>query len=68
MIKELEKLAYSIPNFAKAVDISVSAVREAIDKGDLVPSYPNSKPLILLEEGKRWLDSLPTEKPERAAS
>lgn len=62
---QLDKLAYSIPNFAKAVDLSVSTVREQIEKGNLVPSYPNSKPIISRVEGERWLASLPA---ERAAS
>lgn len=58
----LEKLAYSIPNFAAAVDLSVSSIREAIDKGDLIPSYSNSKPIITKAEGERWLTSLPSER------
>lgn len=58
----LDKLAYSIPNFAKAVDLSIEAVRQQIRAGDLVPSYPNSKPLITKEEGERWLRSLPSER------
>jgi hypothetical protein len=58
----LDKLAYSIPNFAKAVDMSVEAVRTQIRDGKLVPSYPNSKPLISRLEGERWLQSLPSER------
>lgn len=58
----LDKLAYSIPNFAKAVDLSVEAVRQQIRDGALVPSYPNSKPLISRAEGERWLKSLPSER------
>lgn len=58
----LDKLAYSIPNFAKAVDLSVEAVRQQIRDGALVPSYPNSKPLISKAEGERWLASLPSER------
>lgn len=58
----LDQLAYSIPNFAKAVDLSVSLVRQAIDNGDLVPAYVNSKPLITRSEGERWLRSLPAER------
>jgi len=58
----LDKLAYSIPNFAKAVDLSVQSVRNLIEAGDLVPSYANSKPLITRAEGERWLDSLPPER------
>lgn len=59
---QLEKLAYSIPNFAKAVDMSVESVRQQIAAGNLVPSYPNSKPLITRAEGERWLKSLPAER------
>lgn len=63
----LDKLAYSIPNFARAVDVSIEKVRQHIERGDLVKSYVDSKPVILREEGMRWLRSLPNEKPERAA-
>lgn len=60
----LDKLAYSIPNFAKAVDMSIEKVRQHIAKGALVPSYVDYKPLIMREEGERWLRSLPAEAPE----
>jgi len=60
-----DKLAYSIPNFAKAVDISETTVREAIKKGNLIPSYPaKAKPIIPTKEALRWLDALPVERPE----
>lgn len=62
---KLEQLAYSIPNFAKAVDVSLEKVRQHIDRGNLVKSYIDSKPVILREEGLRWLRSLPNEKPEK---
>ena len=64
----LTKLAYSIPSLAEAVDLSVASIREAIDKGDLIPVYPNRKPLIPIDEAKRWLDSLPQESPKKRAS
>jgi hypothetical protein len=61
---QLDKLAYSIPNFAKAVDLSETTVREAINKGDLIPSYPaRKKPIIPTDEAKRWLAALPVERP-----
>jgi hypothetical protein len=63
----LDKLAYSIPNFAKAVDLSIEAVRQHIREGNLVPSYSKSKPLIMREEGERWLRSLPAERPGATA-
>jgi len=66
----LDKIAYSIPNFAAAVDLSIEKVRQHIARGELVPSYVDSKPLIMREEGERWLRSRPTEKvgDERVAS
>lgn len=58
----LDKLAYSLPNFAKAVDLSLEKVRQHIARGELVPSYVDSKPLIMREEGERWLRSRPAER------
>lgn len=58
-VPELDQLAYSIPHFAKAVDLSEQQLRNHIAAGDLVPSYSGSKPLILREEGERFLRSLP---------
>lgn len=64
MSDTLDKLAYSIPNFAKAVDLSETTVRKAIDNGDLIPAYPAvKKPLITKSEGERWLSALPNERP-----
>lgn len=64
----LTKLAYSIPSLAEAVDLSVASIREAIDKGDLVPKYPNRKPVIPAAEAQRWLDSLPEEAPRKRSA
>lgn len=67
----LDKIAYSIPNFAAAVDLSIEKVRQHIARGELVPSYVDSKPLIMREEGERWLRARPAEKVadgERVAS
>lgn len=61
------KLAYSIPAAAEAVDLSVSSIRDAIDRGDLRPKYPNRKPIIPAAELERWIASLSEEKPERVA-
>ena len=57
-----DRLAYSLPSFAKAVDLSVESIRQQIAKSYLVPSYLNSKPLIMREEGIRWLRSLPADR------
>lgn len=50
-----------------AVDLSVEKVRQHITRGELVPSYVDSKPLIMREEGERWLRARPAEKRENAA-
>jgi hypothetical protein len=62
-IPVLDKIAYSIPSFAKAVDLSVEKIRQHITRGELVPSYVDSKPLIMQEEGLRWLRARPAEAP-----
>lgn len=63
----LDKLAYTIPNFADAVDLGIEKIRQHIARGELVPSYVDSKPLIMREEGERWLRSRPAEKPSSDA-
>ncbi|WP_344013986.1 hypothetical protein, partial [Microbacterium natoriense] len=60
------KLSYSLASLAEATDLSVDSIQKAIKKDELVPSYYGSKPIILREEARRWLENLPTEKPERA--
>lgn len=58
----LHKLAYSLDEFADAVSLSKAQLRKHIDAGELRPSYSGSKPLITLEEGQRFLESLPSER------
>lgn len=55
------KLAYSIPEAADAVGYSETVVKEALGRGDLIPSYANTKPVILATELQRWLETLPAE-------
>lgn len=67
MEAQLDKLSYSVQNLAVATDLSVDSIQKAIKRSELVPSYFGSKPLIPVEEARRWLQSLPNEKPERVA-
>lgn len=55
------RLALTLPEAAEAVGYSLESVRAAIRRGDLVPSYANSKPVVMVEELERWLRSLPAE-------
>lgn len=61
MSAELEKLSYSVPNLALAMDLSVDSIQKAIRKGDLKPKYFGTKPVISREEALRWYKSLPEE-------
>ncbi|SBN64415.1 hypothetical protein GA0004736_3375 [Curtobacterium sp. 9128] len=66
----LERFAYSIPNFATTVDVSEDTVRKAINDGALKARYPTEagrKPIIFREDAIEWLQNLPTEKPGAAA-
>jgi hypothetical protein len=57
------KLAYSVVTFAEAAEISVSQAYKEIAEGRLIPSYRGRNARIPVEEAKRWINALPTEKP-----
>jgi hypothetical protein len=53
------KIAYSRREAARAVGLSETSISNAVQNGDLVPSYYNSKPLFTRGELSRWIASLP---------
>lgn len=55
------KLAYTYAEAAVAVGLSKDTLRAAVRRNDLVAVYSGSKPLIVIEELRRWLQSLPQE-------
>lgn len=62
-----DKRAYTLEEAAMACGYGVSTIREAIRAGEIAPNYggpKKSKPTIRVAELDRWLESLPTEKPE----
>ncbi|WP_058629193.1 hypothetical protein [Microbacterium testaceum] len=59
--RALDRIAYSLDSFAEAVDLSKEAIRQEIKANRLTPSFFGGKPLIMREEGERWLRSLPAE-------
>lgn len=67
MEAQLDKLSYSVQNLAVATDLSVDSIQKAIKRSELIPSYFGSKAIIPAEEARRWLQSLPNEKPERTS-
>jgi hypothetical protein len=58
------KLAYSIPEAAEVASTSVSVLRRKIAASELTVRYIGSKPVVLAEELKAWLDALPAEAPQ----
>lgn len=59
--------SYTVKEWAQACGYGETTIREAEEAGELAFSYANSKPVVTLEEGLRWLRSLPTEKPSGGA-
>lgn len=55
------KLAYSLPEAAELVSISVTTLRAEIDGNRLVPVYVGTKPVLTVWELRRWLRALPEE-------
>lgn len=61
------KPAYSVKEFAEAVGLGETTIRDHINDGNLVSKWPTkTKQIITLEEGLRWLRTLPDEKPAAA--
>lgn len=67
MEAQLNKISYSVQNLATATDLSVDSIQKAIKSGDLVANYYGTKPLVMGDEARRWIESLPTDRPGRAA-
>jgi hypothetical protein len=55
------KLAYTLPEAAEIVSLSVTTLRTEIANHRLVPSYVGTKPILTLWELRRWLRALPAE-------
>ena len=55
----IEPLAYTIPDACKASAASRSAIYRAVKSGDLTLRKRGTRSLILADELRRWLQSLP---------
>jgi hypothetical protein len=56
------KLALTYAEAAQATGYGVSTLNIAVSRGNLVPSYMNSKPVFAIAELERWIASLPNER------
>lgn len=59
-----DKLSYSLQESAEATGYSVRTIQNHMADGNIIGRYANSKCVILAEDLKGWLLSLPTEKPD----
>lgn len=55
------RLSLTLADAAAATGYSLDVIRQQIRNSYLVPSYANSKPVILVEELQRWLRALPAD-------
>ena len=56
------QISYSLPNAARAADVSLSTIKDAIDKGNLVVTYvgpKGSKPVIRAVALDEWVAAQP---------
>lgn len=56
------KLALTLDEAAEASGYSKAVLRAQIVHNYLIPSYANSRPVILVSELRRWLEALPNER------
>lgn len=55
------RVSLTLRDAARASGYSLEVIRQAIRLNYLVPSYANSKPVIMVEELTRWVRTLPDE-------
>lgn len=59
--------AYSVAQFAEAVGLSETVIRDHIKAGDLITVWPTkTKQIVTLEDGLAWLRALPSDQPDAA--
>lgn len=61
-----ETISYTVEEAAAATGYGRTTIDEAIARGDLLASYANQKGVIDIDELRRWVKSLPRERPVRA--
>lgn len=55
----MSPLAYNIQDAAEACGVSTEVIRRAIRSNDLPAAYPTSRPVILADDLKAWLEAAP---------
>lgn len=61
----ISKKGFTLPEAAEIASVGLSTLKAAIDKGELPKRYPSGRPIILASDLDAWLESLPTEAPNK---
>lgn len=60
-----EKKAYTYDELSELVGLSRRTLRNHVEAGRLIPTYPTSEPRFSAAEVDRWIKSWPAEPPRR---
>lgn len=54
-------IAVTIDEAADMAGVSRSVLKRALATGDLVARYPSTRPVIFVDELRKWLEACPTQ-------
>jgi hypothetical protein len=61
----LAAVSYSLPGAVEATGVGRTSLDAAIARGDLIAHYVGTKPVVRAADLDEWIQSLPTERPQR---
>ncbi|MFF2054152.1 helix-turn-helix domain-containing protein [Leifsonia sp. NPDC058194] len=62
-----EKKAYTYDELAELVGLSRRTIRNHVDAGKLIPTFPTSEPRFTAKEVERWIKSWPVKPPAKTS-
>lgn len=57
-----DRVSYNYDEAAAATGVSRDTIKNAVNAGHLVPRYPTSRPVLLAEDLRHWIENSPTER------
>lgn len=63
---ELKAVSYDTNGAVEATGLSKTTIQEAVATGELIAHYCGRKPVFRAVDLDAWIESLPTERPDRA--
>ena len=56
------KIAFNLVEAAQATGVSDKTIRRAVACGDLPVKYPTSRPVVMADDLRAWVESAPSER------